>query len=86
MKQERLARINVLNKLHAGERRQRMMGRVVEILVEERNTKVPTQVMGRTTQGYICYCLGDIDDLRGKVVRVLVHTCQTYYLIGDVVP
>lgn len=85
VKQDRLARINALNKLHAAERRHRIMGRVVEILVEERNVKVPTQVMGRTTQGYICYCPGDIDELQGTVVRVLVHTCQTYYLVGDIV-
>lgn len=86
VKQERLVRINALNKMHAAERRRRMMGQVVEILVEERNIKVPTQVMGRTTQGYICYCQGDIEELRGKVVRVLVHACQTYYLIGTIVP
>jgi tRNA-2-methylthio-N6-dimethylallyladenosine synthase len=85
VKQERLGRINVLNKLHAAERRQRMLGRTVEILVEERNIKVPTQVMGRTTQGYICYCDGDIDELRGKLVQVLVHECQTYYLVGSIV-
>jgi tRNA-2-methylthio-N6-dimethylallyladenosine synthase len=85
-KQERLKRINALNKLHAAERRQRMMGRVVEILIEERNVKVPNQVMGRTTQGYICYCEGDIDLLRGKLVQVKVHTCQTYYLAGTIVP
>jgi tRNA-2-methylthio-N6-dimethylallyladenosine synthase len=50
VKQERLQRINVLNKEHAAERRQRMLGQTVEVLVEERNVKVPTQVMGRTTR------------------------------------
>ena len=85
VKQERLVRINALNKLHAAERRHRLLGQIVEILVEERNVKVPTQVMGRTTQGYICYCDGDIDELRGKMVQVRVDACQTYYLVGRIV-
>ena len=83
VKQDRLRRINVLNLKHAGERRARMMGRTVEILVEERNVKVPTQVMGRTTQGYIVYFDGDIDDLKGELVNVKIDTCETYYLSGE---
>ena len=46
-KQDRLQRINKLNLKHAAERRARMLGRVEEVLIEERNVKVPTQVMGR---------------------------------------
>lgn len=83
VKQDRLRRINVLNLKHAGERRARMMGRTVEILVEERNVKVPTQVMGRTTQGYIVYFDGDIDELKGELVNVKIDTCETYYLSGE---
>ena len=85
VKQERLQRINKLNLRHASQRRARLLGRTVEILVEERNVKRPTQVMGRTTHGYIVYCEGDIDELRGKLVNVKVDTCQTYYLAGSIV-
>jgi tRNA-2-methylthio-N6-dimethylallyladenosine synthase len=85
VKQERLQRINRLNLQHAAERRARMLGRVEEILVEERNVKVPTQVMGRTTHGYIVYFDGDIDELRGKLVNVRIDVCQTYYLAGTMV-
>jgi len=85
VKQDRLRRINVLNLEHASERRARMMGRTVEVLVEERNVKVPTQVMGRTTHGYIVYLDGDIDELRGTLVDVEIDTCQTYYLSGKAV-
>ena len=85
VKQDRLRRINVLNLEHAEKRRKRMMGRTVEILVEERNIKVPTQVMGRTTHGFIVYCDGDIEDLRGKLVMVEIEKCQTYYLAGKLV-
>jgi len=85
VKGDRLRRINVLNLEHAAKRRARMLGRTVEILVEERNVKVPTQVMGRTTHGYLVYCDGDIDELRGKLVHVEIEKCQTYYLAGSIV-
>mmetsp|Transcript_25555 Transcript_25555/g.43631 ORF Transcript_25555/g.43631 Transcript_25555/m.43631 type:complete len:779 (-) Transcript_25555:99-2435(-) len=84
VKQDRLRRINDLNAEHAEERRARMMGRVVEVLVEERNVKKPTQVMGRTTHGYIVYFDGDIDELRGNLVNVEIDTCQRYYLAGKI--
>ncbi|KAL3778777.1 hypothetical protein HJC23_002683 [Cyclotella cryptica] len=84
VKQDRLQRINELNLQHATERRARMMGRVVEVLVEERNVKVPTQVMGRTRHGYIVYCEGDIDELRGKLVKVKISKTQRYYLTGEI--
>lgn len=84
VKQDRLRRINELNLKHATERRARMMDRVVEVLVEERNVKVPTQVMGRTTHGYIVYLEGDIDELQGKLVNVKIDQCQRYYLVGKI--
>lgn len=85
VKQDRLQRINRLNLVHAASRRARMMGRTEEVLVEERNVKLPTQVMGRTTHGYIVYFDGDIDELRGKLVNVKIDNCQTYYLSGVMV-
>ena len=79
----RLMRINRLNLQHAGQCRARLLGQQVEILVEERNVQNPNQVMGRTRQGYIVYCQGDIDALRGHVVTVEIDTCETYYLAGS---
>jgi len=84
VKQDRLQRINRLNLQHAMERRARMHGRTVEVLVEERNIKVPTQVMGRSTHGYIVYFDGDIDSLRGKLVNVKIEECFTYHLVGSI--
>ena len=84
VKQDRLQRINVLVKEHARERRERMIGRVVEVLVEERNVRVPNQVMGRTRHGYITYFKGDIDELRGKLVNVRIHSCQSFHLVGEI--
>ena len=83
IKKDRLQRINVLVKEHAKERRARMMGRTVEVLVEERNVKVPTQVMGRTRHNYIVYFEGDIDELQGELVDVKIEDCQTFYLSGS---
>lgn len=85
IKQDRLRRINELNKKHAELRRKRMHGRVVEILVEERNVKVPTQVMGRTSHGYIVYCDGDIGELRGSLMNVRIDQCCNYHLAGSIV-
>ena len=85
VKKDRLHRINELNILHATERRARMMGREVEVLVEERNVKVPTQVMGRTTHGYIVYFEGDIGELRGQLINVKIDTCEKFYLAGKVI-
>jgi len=84
VKQDRLRRINDLCDLHAEERRARMMDRVVQVLVEERNVKKPTQVMGRTTHGYIVYFDGDIEELRGELVNVKITRCQRYYLAGEI--
>lgn len=84
VKQERLQRINALNKRHASKRRARLVGQVVEILVEERNVRVPTQVMGRTRQNYIVYCDGNIDELQGQLVKVKIDTSSTYYLAGEI--
>lgn len=85
VKQQRLQRINKLNLEHAAQRRARMMDQTVEVLIEERNVKVPTQVMGRTRHGYIVYCDGDVDELRGKTVSVKIDTTETYYLAGSIV-
>lgn len=82
IKQERLQRINLLVKEHARERRSRMIGRTVEVLVEERNVRKPTQVMGRTRHGYIVYFDGEIEELRGELVNVLIESGKAFYLAG----
>lgn len=83
IKKDRLHRINVIVKEHAKERRARMLGRTVEVLVEERNVKVPTQVMGRTRHNYIVYFEGNIDELQGELVNVQIEECETFYLSGS---
>ena len=83
VKQDRLQRINILVKDLARERRGRMVGRVVEVLVEERNVRLPTQVMGRTRHGYIVYFPGEIEELQGELVNVKIETSEAFYLAGS---
>ena len=83
VKQDRLQRINVMVKDLARERRARMVGRIVEVLVEERNVRVPTQVMGRTRHGYIVYLPGEIEELQGKLVSAKIETSEAFYLAGS---
>jgi tRNA-2-methylthio-N6-dimethylallyladenosine synthase len=85
IKQDRLQRINVINKEHAKQRRSRMIDRVVDVLVEERNIQIPSQVMGRTRHGYIVYFEGEISELRGEVVPVKIHRTETYFLTGSII-
>jgi tRNA-2-methylthio-N6-dimethylallyladenosine synthase len=67
---------------HAKERRERLLGKTVEVLVEERNVRFPTQVMGRTRHNYIVYMDGDIDELQGELVNVQIDSCETFFLVG----
>ena len=86
VKQDRLQRINKLNKQHAKERRARMMGRTVQVLVEEQNLKHLTQLVGRTSNNYIVYFENnDIETLRGKLVNVKISSTTTYALVGELV-
>jgi tRNA-2-methylthio-N6-dimethylallyladenosine synthase len=85
VKQERLQRINALNLQHAAERRARLLGRTVPVLIEERNVKIPTRVMGRTRHNYIVYCEGDIALLLVKTVDVKIEEAETYHLVGTII-
>ncbi len=82
IKEDRLRRINILVKDLARERRARLVGRTVEVLVEERNVRIPTQVMGRTRHGYIVYVEGDIEELQGELVNVKIETSEAFFLAG----
>uniref|UniRef100_A0A7S3AP46 Radical SAM core domain-containing protein n=1 Tax=Haptolina ericina TaxID=156174 RepID=A0A7S3AP46_9EUKA len=82
VKKDRLARINALAAEHALERRQRYMGRLVEVLVEQRNPRYPNQVKGRNRQGCPVFLEGDIDQLKGKLVPVRITEAHNYFLVG----
>jgi tRNA-2-methylthio-N6-dimethylallyladenosine synthase len=83
VKAERLQRVQQLAVKHGLERSQRYLGRVVEVLVEDGNPRNPNQVMGRTRQGRQVYFDGDLNELRGELVNVLITEARTWSLVGE---
>ena len=81
-KKRRLDRIHHLANQHALERSQRYIGRSVEVLVEERDKKDVHCVRGRNRQGRPVIFPGNINDLKGKLVQVLIQEATTYSLKG----
>lgn len=85
IKKDRLARINEVNKRHALARRSSLVGQTLEVLIEERNVRFPTQVYGRTRYGFTCYMTGEIDELRGKTVKVEITSSKNFHLVGSII-
>ena len=57
----------------------------MEVLVEERNPKIPNQVMGRTRQGRQVFFEGDITELLGRLVNVKILETRPWSLTGEMV-
>jgi len=85
VKADRLQRINRLQLEHALKRSKRYVGRIEQVLVEERNIKRPEQVLGRTPTNRMVYFDGDIDQLRGEIVQVKITEARPHSLTGEVV-
>ncbi|HEY9617365.1 MAG TPA: tRNA (N6-isopentenyl adenosine(37)-C2)-methylthiotransferase MiaB [Microcoleaceae cyanobacterium] len=85
VKSDRLQRLNHLVSIKAAERSQRYLGRIEEVLVEEQNTKEPTQVMGRTRGNRLTFFPGDLATLKGKVVKVKITEVRAFSLTGEMV-
>jgi len=83
VKSERLQRVQELAAKHGLERSQRYVGRAVEVLVEDANPRNPKQVMGRTRQARQVYFDGELDELRGQLVNVLITEARTWSLVGE---
>ncbi|MEP0868987.1 tRNA (N6-isopentenyl adenosine(37)-C2)-methylthiotransferase MiaB [Trichocoleus desertorum AS-A10] len=87
VKSDRLQRLNHLVNTKAAERSQRYLGRIEEVLVEDQNSKDPTQVMGRTRGNRLTFFPGDINELKGQVVQVKITEVRAFSLTGQpVVP
>ena len=82
VKKERLARVQELAVRHGAERSQRYLGRTVEVLVEDKNPRIPGQVMGRTRQGRQVFFDGSFDELKGELVYVEITEARTWSLMG----
>lgn len=83
VKSDRLQRLNRLVAVKAGERSQRYQGRIEEVLVEDRNPKDATQVMGRTRGNRLTFFTGDIQKLKGQFVRVKITEARAFSLTGE---
>ncbi len=85
VKSDRLQRLNHLVNQKAAERSQRYLHRIEEVLVEEQNTKVTNQVMGRTRGNRLTFFPGDIAALRGQVVKVRITEVRPFSLTGTMI-
>ncbi len=83
VKSDRLQRLNHLVGTKAAERSRRYDGRVEQVLVEDRNPKDPTQVMGRTRGNRLTFFAGDIDELKGQLVEVKITQVRAFSLTGE---
>ncbi len=81
-KSDRLQRLNHLVALVASQRRERYLGRIEEVLVEETNPKNTNQVMGRTRGNCLTFFDGDIESLKGKLVKVKIKETRAFSLTG----
>ena len=85
VKSDRLQRLNHLVNVKASERSQRYMGRIEDVLVEDQNSKDPTQVMGRTGGNRLTFFTGDINQLKGKIIKVKITEVRAFSLTGEAV-
>ncbi len=83
VKSDRLQRLNHLVNTKISERSQRYLGRIEEVLVEETNLKYPHQVMGRTRGNRLTFFPGDINQLKGKLVKVKITETRAFSLTGE---
>jgi tRNA-2-methylthio-N6-dimethylallyladenosine synthase len=83
VKADRLQRLNHLVSTQAAARSQRYAGRIEEILVEDQNSKDPTQVMGRTRGNRLTFFTGDINELKGKLINVKITEVRPFSLTGQ---
>ena len=85
VKSDRLQRLNHLVAQKAAERSQRYRDRTEEVLVEEQNPKNPTQVMGRTNGNRLTFFPGNIEELKGQIVKVKITEVRAFSLTGEAV-
>jgi tRNA-2-methylthio-N6-dimethylallyladenosine synthase len=81
-KSDRLQRINRVVADSALKANQRYLGRTEEILVEAGNPKNPLQVVGRTRTNRLVFTDGDINQLHGKLIPILITEARAFSLTG----
>jgi tRNA-2-methylthio-N6-dimethylallyladenosine synthase len=79
---ERLARLLRVQEDVRRARNRRWLGRQVDVLVERANPRVAGEVEGRASTHHPVHFAGPLDELRGKMVRVLVERTGSHALGG----
>lgn len=82
VKSDRLQRLNHLVSTKAAQASQRYFGRMEEVLVEDQNSKDPSQVMGRTRGNRLTFFTGEIKELKGQLVKVKITDIRAFSLTG----
>lgn len=82
VKADRLQRLNHMVNQKAAERSQRYFGRIEEVLIEDQNPKDPQQVMGRTRGNRLAFCAGNIEQLKGQIVKIKITEVRPFSLTG----
>lgn len=85
VKSDRLQRLNHLVASKAAERSLRYLGRIEEVLVEDQNPKDSTQVMGRTRGNRLTFFAGNIQELKGQLVKVKITEIRAFSLTGEAI-
>ncbi|HEY9675944.1 MAG TPA: tRNA (N6-isopentenyl adenosine(37)-C2)-methylthiotransferase MiaB [Waterburya sp.] len=85
VKSDRLQRLNHLVASKAAERSLRYLGRIEEVLVEDQNPKDSTQVMGRTRGNRLTFFAGNIQELKGQLVKVKITEVRAFSLTGEAI-
>ncbi|MEL6440099.1 MAG: tRNA (N6-isopentenyl adenosine(37)-C2)-methylthiotransferase MiaB [Cyanobacteria bacterium J06621_8] len=83
VKSDRLQRLNRTVAVMAEARSKRYLGREEEILVEAQNTKDRSQVMGRTRGNRLTFFPGEIEELKGKTVKVKINEIRPFSITGE---
>ena len=83
VKSDRLQRLNRLVSIEAQSRSERYLGRIEEVLVEDQNSKDPSQVMGRTRGNRLTFFNGNIAEFKGKLVPVKITEIRAFSLTGE---
>jgi tRNA-2-methylthio-N6-dimethylallyladenosine synthase len=83
VKSDRLQRLNHLVNIKVAERSQRYFGRIEFVLVEDQNPKDKTQVMGRTDGNRLTFFTGNINELKGQLVKVKITEVRPFSLTGE---
>ncbi|CCQ62602.1 tRNA-i(6)A37 methylthiotransferase [Crocosphaera watsonii WH 0401] len=85
VKSDRLQRLNHLVAQKAAQRSQRYLGRIEEVLVEDQNPKDNSQVMGRNQGNRLTFCKGNIDELKGQLIKVEITEVRAFSLTGEAI-